>query len=130
MRYSQHTFCVPVQPDGGKCVDGWPSEWHRPVGMRVSLLTVAVRVGVSGALLVALPDAAVVDHVQRGDLRRLPVELPARDVYAVTTLAASKRASVAEVVRRVRKRMNSMTPSEERQLPRGIPFDRAAVGSS
>jgi DNA-binding transcriptional LysR family regulator len=123
----QHAFCVPVQPDGSKCIDGWPNEWHRLVGMRVSLLTVAVRVGVSGALLVSLPDAAVLDHVQRGDLKRLPVELPAREVYAATTLAASKRASVAEVVRRVRKRMNSTVPSsEERALPRGLPFVAAS----
>jgi hypothetical protein len=115
-----------VQPDGGKCIDGWPSEWHRLVGMRVSLLTVAVRVGLSGALLVALPDISAAEYVQKGDLRRLPVELPARDVYAVTALAASKRASVAEIVRRVRKRMNNSPSSEERSLPRGLPLAAAS----
>jgi DNA-binding transcriptional LysR family regulator len=115
----QYAFCVPYQVDRGKLIDGWPSEWPRLIGMRVSLLSAAVRVGVSGALLVALPDGAVAEQLQRGELRRLPLELPSRDVYAATHDAAAKRASVAELIRRVRRRMSSaQPPSEERVLPR------------
>lgn len=120
----QHPFCVPWQPDRGKLIDGWPNEWPRIIGMRVMLLTAAVKVGLSGALLVALPDSAAAEYVQRGELRRLPIDLPARDVYAACTDAASKRASVTEMVRRVRRRMSSaiQPPSEERVLPR-VGFD-------
>jgi DNA-binding transcriptional LysR family regulator len=115
----QYAFCVPYQVDRGKLIDGWPNEWPRLVGMRVSLLTAAVRVGMSGALLVALPDGAVADQVQRGELRRLPVELPSRDVFAATHDAAARRHSVAELIRRVRRRMSTAAPpSEERVLAR------------
>jgi DNA-binding transcriptional LysR family regulator len=118
----QYAFCVPYQVDRGKLIDGWPNEWPRAIGMRVSLLTAAVRVGLSGALLVALPDTAVVEQVQRGELRRLPIELPSRDVYAASHEASSKRASVAELIRRVRRRMSTVLqpPSEERVLPRAV----------
>jgi DNA-binding transcriptional LysR family regulator len=117
-------FCAPYQADRGRPIDGWPSEWPRAVGMRVSLLSAALRVGISGALLVALPDAAANELVQRGELRRLPLELPSREVYASTSDSTAKRTCVAEMVSRVRRLMNAtQPPSEERLLPRVAGFD-------
>ena len=60
-----------------------------------------------------------------------PVRCYTAWAFLTAAEAVLKQRVASLSVRRVRKRMNSMAPSsEERQLPRGIPFDRAAVGSS
>jgi len=115
----RYSFCAPAQPDNERSVDGWPGERARSIGMRVSILQVAVRVAASGALLVALPDSAAAPWIERGAIRAL-ISLPPREVFALTSPSGSRSATVAELVRRVEQRLSLSTArSSETGAPGG-----------
>jgi len=86
------TFSVPQVGDSGAPMDGWPSDFPRRVGMRVTLLRSNLQVALSGRHLCVLPDVTAAPHRARGDLRRLPApELGPIPVFA------ARRTPTAEV---------------------------------
>ncbi len=98
-------FCVPPSRPVGRQLDGWPAEWRREIGMRVTLLSSAIRVALSGEMLSVLPDVSSHALVCTGDLRRLPLQLPACDVYASTAPAMGGSRALQLLIDLVRTRL-------------------------
>lgn len=105
-----HAFSVPQLGDTGRVLDGWPADWPRTVGMRITTLRSNLEVCRSGALLTVLPDVTAAPAIAAGELRRLPFEtLPEIPVFAARTRADLARPAVAAVVDGVRARLTEVT---------------------
>lgn len=80
----EHPFSVPHVGDTGQVVDGWPADVDRTVEMRITLLTSNLEICRSGQFLTVLPDITARDCVERGELRRLGLDVvPAAQLFAV-----------------------------------------------
>jgi DNA-binding transcriptional LysR family regulator len=103
-----HPFSVPQIGDTGRTLDGWPGDWPRQVGMRITTLRSNLEVCRSGALLTVLPDVTAAPAVAAGELRRVPFDaLPPIPVFAARHHSATGRAAVQAVVDAVRARMQA-----------------------
>ncbi len=106
-----HLFCVPPTRSGGRLLDGWPAEWRRQVGMRVTLLSSAIQVALSGEMLSVLPDVSTNAYVRTGELFRLPMTLPLCDVFVSTAQAMASSRALQELIALVRARLEEQARS-------------------
>jgi DNA-binding transcriptional LysR family regulator len=106
-----HAFSVPQVGDTGHVLDGWPVEWPRKVGMRITTLRSNLEVCRSGALLTVLPDVTAAAEVAAGALRRVPFRaLPRIPVFAARH-PSSDREAVRAAVQAVRARLHAANVS-------------------
>jgi DNA-binding transcriptional LysR family regulator len=111
-----HPFSVPQIGDTGRVLDGWPADWARQVGMRITTLRSNVEVCRSGALLTVLPDVTAAPGVAAGELRRLPfTALPRIPVFAARHRATADRAAVQAVIDGVRARIRAANLAARRR---------------
>lgn len=120
-----HAFSVPQIGDTGRVLDGWPADWPRQVGMRITTLRSNLEVCRSGALLTVLPDITAAPALAAGELRRLPfLPLPPIPVFAARHHSAADRAAVQAVVVTVRARIRAANAgirvATSRQDARGV----------
>lgn len=96
---TDHPFSVPQLGDTGQVMDGWPADVPRQVGMTITLLTTNVEVCRSGRFLTVLPDVTARTWVQRGEMRRLDVDVvPPAVLFAARREAARRTESRAQAV--------------------------------
>lgn len=94
-----HPFSVPQIGDTGRTLDGWPADWPRQVGMRITTLRSNLEVCRAGGLLTVLPDLTAAPAVAAGELRKLATEaLPRIPVFAARSRASAGRATVQAVI--------------------------------
>lgn len=114
----EHPFSIPQIGDTGQVQDGWPNEWPREVGMRITMLRSNLQVCLSGRLLTVLPDVTAAPHVKSKALRRLPIEgLPDVEVFAARPASHLEREAERELIDRVRERLQT-APRARSKRPR------------
>jgi DNA-binding transcriptional LysR family regulator len=102
-----HAFSVPQLGDTGRVLDGWPADWPRQVGMRITTLRSNLEVCRSGALLTVLPDVTAAPSAARGEIRKVAFDtLPRIPVFAARTRADLARPAVQAVIEGVRERLD------------------------
>jgi len=112
-----HPFSVPQIGDTGRTLDGWPADWPRQVGMRITTLRSNLEVCRAGALLTVLPDLTAAPAVAAGEIRRLVTDpLPRIPVFAARSQASSGRATVQAVIDAVRARIRTPQAVRGRSL--------------
>jgi DNA-binding transcriptional LysR family regulator len=113
-----HAFSVPQIGDTGRVLDGWPADWPRQVGMRITTLRSNLEVCRSGALLTVLPDVTAAPALAAGELRRLPFDaLPRIPVFAACHHASTGREAVQAVIDAVRARIAAANQACRRIRP-------------
>jgi DNA-binding transcriptional LysR family regulator len=101
-----YPFSVPQIGDTGRVLDGWPADWPRQIGMRITTLRSNVEVCRSGALLTVLPDLTAAPGVAAKVLRRVAFgPLPRIPVFAAYHPSTAGRPAVAAVIDAVRRRI-------------------------
>jgi DNA-binding transcriptional LysR family regulator len=107
-----HAFSVPQIGDTGRVLDGWPADWPRQVGMRITTLRSNLEVCRSGALLTVLPDVTAAPALVARDIRRVPFDaLPPIPVFAARHRASRGGAAAQAVVDEVRTRIRALPHS-------------------
>ncbi|MCA9674855.1 MAG: LysR family transcriptional regulator [Myxococcales bacterium] len=120
-----HAFSVPQVGDTGRVLDGWPADWPRHVGMRITTLRSNLEVCRSGALLTVLPDVTAAPLVRAGELRPVRFDaLPRIPVYAARTGADLARPAVLAVIDAVRARIAAAGRTAARRPSLATPRSR------
>ncbi len=113
-----HPFSVPQIGDTGRTLDGWPADWPRHVGMRITTLRSNLEVCRTGGLLTVLPDLTAAPALAAGEIRRLATEpLPRIPVFVARTQASSGRATVQVLIDTVRARIHGVRRRSLAKLP-------------
>ena len=106
---ADHPFSVPQIGDTGRTLDGWPADWPRHVGMRITTLRSNLEVCRTGGLLSVLPDLSAAPALAAGEFRRLaPEPMPRIPVFVARTQASSQRATVQRLIDTVRARIQGV----------------------
>ena len=107
-----YPFSVPQIGDTGRVLDGWPTEFERSVGMRITRLSSNLQVALSGVQLTVLPDVTAADGVKAGHLRRFTsIELPTIEMFAVRNNGTAERAATRKLIDAVRLRIEETNRS-------------------
>jgi DNA-binding transcriptional LysR family regulator len=103
-------FSVPRVGESGRVRDGWPADVPRKIGMRIELLRSNLVVSLSGTLLTVLPDVTAAPHLEKGELRRLPVlDLPPIDVFVARHRATLGRRPTDLLIEAVKRQLAAAT---------------------
>ncbi len=103
----EHAFSVPQIGDAGRVLDGWPTEFERKVGMRITTLRSNLQVCLSGQLLCVLPDVTAFELWQEGRLRRLgAVTLPEIEIFVATRTDTLEEGASAQLIGRVKEKVS------------------------
>jgi DNA-binding transcriptional LysR family regulator len=105
-----HPFSVPAIGDTGVVMDGWPSDYPRKIGMRITLLTSNLEVCKSGRFVTVLPDVTALPHVEAGRLRRFDFDVvPSVAIYATWRATEDEHGSAQKAIEAVQARVERVS---------------------